>query len=61
MNTSLGNGQIKIVDLNGRIVFSQDSLLEGTISINATGLSTGVYLLQVSNQDVSETTKLIIK
>ena len=61
MRTNLGAGQIQIMDLNGRVVFSQDNLLEGTININANGLSTGVYLLQVSNQDVSEATKLIIK
>ena len=61
MNTNLENEQIKIIDLNGRIMFSHDSLLEGAININASGLSSGVYLLQVYNQDVSGTRKLIIK
>ena len=61
MTTNLGEGQIQILDINGRVVFAQDNLLEGTININASELATGVYLLQVSNQTISETTKLIIK
>ena len=61
MTTNLGEGQIQILDINGRVVFAQDNLLEGTININASELATGMYLLQVSNQTISETTKLIIK
>ena len=61
MTTNLREGQIQILDINGRVVFAQDNLLEGTININASELATGVYLLQVSNQTISETTKLIIK
>ena len=61
MNTSLGEGQVDIIDLNGRVVFTQNNLLEEVINIDAGELSSGVYLLQVSNDSVSETTKLIIK
>ena len=61
METGLGQGHIDIIDLNGRVVFTQNSLLEGVININASELSNGVYLLQVSNDTVSETTKLVIK
>ena len=60
MKTNLGDGQINIIDLNGRIVFSQERLLEGVLSININGLSKGVYLLEVSKGTVSETKKLII-
>ena len=61
MRTSLGEGQIQIIDLNGRIVFTQENLLEGVISVNSNGLSSGVYLIEVSNETISETKKLIIR
>lgn len=61
MTASLGEGQVQIIDLNGRVVFSQDMLLEGTLNVNASDLSQGVYLIQVANQTVSETAKLIIR
>ena len=61
MKSNLGEGKVQIIDLNGRVVFTQNNLLEGTINIDAEGLSTGVYLLEVSNATVSEATKLIIK
>ena len=61
MKANLGEGQVEIIDLNGRIVFTQNSLLEGVLNVDADELSNGVYLLQVSNDMLSETTKLIIK
>ena len=61
MKANLGEGQVEIIDLNGRIVFTQNSLLEGVLNVDAGELSNGVYLLQVSNDMLSETTKLIIK
>jgi len=61
MTSSLGEGQVQIIDLNGRVVFSQEMLLEGTLNVNASGLSRGVYLVQVSNATVSDTAKLIIR
>lgn len=61
MDRSLGDGKIQIIDLNGRIVFSQEMFLEGTLNINAGDLANGVYLIKVANQSISETTKLIIR
>lgn len=61
MRASLGEGKVQIVDLNGRVVFSQESTLEGTVSIDASGLAKGIYLIQVANDTVSQTEKLIIK
>lgn len=61
MTTSLGEGQVQIIDLNGRVVFAQDARLEGAMNIDASGLAKGVYLVQVANQTVSETAKLIIR
>ena len=61
LRSSLGEGQVQIIDLNGRVVFTQDMLLEGTLNVNASGLSRGVYLVQLSNATVSNTAKLIIR
>lgn len=61
MVNSLGEGQIQIVDLNGRVVFAQEARLEGSVNIDASGLAKGVYLVQVANQAISETAKLIIR
>jgi len=61
ITSGLGEGQVQIIDLNGRVVFSQDMLLEGTLNVNASGLSQGVYVVQVSNATVSDTAKLIIR
>ena len=61
MTSSLGEGTIRIFDLNGRKVFDQNATLEGGLNINASELSRGVYLLQIATGTVSETTKLIIR
>ena len=61
MKNDLGEGKVSILDFNGRVVFTQNSLLEGAISINAEGLANGVYLLEVSTKTISETVKLIIR
>ena len=61
MTAGLGEGQVQIIDLNGRVVFTQDSLLDGNVNVDASGLSNGVYLVKVSNGKVSETEKLIIR
>ena len=58
---SLGEGQISIFDLNGRKVFEQNELLEGSLNVNASNLSRGVYLMQLQTATISETTKLIIR
>ena len=61
MTSSLGEGTIRIFDLNGRKVFDQNATLEGGLNINASELSRGVYLLQIATGTISETTKLIIR
>ncbi len=59
--TSLGNGTVKVFDLNGRVVYTKDALLEGSVNVEAQGLSTGVYLLQIQSDQITETVKLIIE
>lgn len=56
-----GEGSVKIIDINGRVVFTQDVTLEGTVRVQAEGLATGIYLLQVQSATATETTKLIIE
>lgn len=58
---SQGEGTVRIIDINGRIVFTQDTLLQGTVRLQAEGLATGIYLLQVESANATQTTKIIIE
>ena len=59
--TPQGAGTVKIVDINGRTVYSKDVVLQDTVRLQAEGLATGIYLLQVQTDLGTETTKLIIE
>ncbi|MFD2563937.1 T9SS-dependent M36 family metallopeptidase [Aquimarina rubra] len=64
INVSKGFGEsnLRIVDINGRIVFEQDILLNSSYSINAQNLGTGIYLLQILTKEGSRyTTKIAIQ
>jgi hypothetical protein len=56
-----GDVTISIVDLNGRKVFTQEVELQSSVNINAEGLKTGVYILQINGNNYTHTAKLIIK
>lgn len=56
----VGEATISIFDMNGRKVFNQTVELQQSATINATGLNTGIYLMQIESEDRSQTTKLII-
>ena len=56
-----GDVTISIVDLNGRKVFTQEAELQSSVNINAEGLKTGVYILQINGNNYTHTAKLIIK
>ncbi len=58
---TLGEGQVRIYDINGREVYKQDATLQGTISVNAEGLSTGVYIMNITSDSNTITKKLIIE
>lgn len=60
VGTNVGEGTIKVFDINGREVFSSTETLEGIVRIQATGLATGIYLLQIQNETVFQTTNIII-
>lgn len=56
----ISDATIAIYDMNGRKVFSQKVELHQTATINASGLNTGIYVMQIDGDNRSQTTKLII-
>ncbi len=63
ISRGLGETTIRIVDMNGRIVFDEDIFLNGSHSINANNLRTGIYLLQIMTREGNNrfTTKIVIE
>lgn len=59
--TPQGPGTVRIIDINGRVVLSNDVVLDGTVRMQADGLATGIYLLQIQTETATQTTKLIIE
>ncbi len=55
-----GDINISIFDVHGRKVFSQQTELHTIANINANGLKTGIYLIQIDAENYSQTAKLII-
>ncbi|PHQ31075.1 T9SS-dependent M36 family metallopeptidase [Leeuwenhoekiella nanhaiensis] len=60
INGNFGEGNITVFDLSGRKVLTQKHVLSDQIEINTSSLSQGVYILQVKNDKVSASRKLII-
>ncbi len=58
---TFGEGQISIYDINGREVYNKPATLEGSVSVSATGLSRGVYIMNITSDSNSYTSKLIIE
>ncbi|MBA3985072.1 MAG: M36 family metallopeptidase, partial [Flavobacteriales bacterium] len=56
-----GASTVSIFDINGRKVFSQDVSMSGTVNIQAEGLKTGIYIMEISGDDYTHNAKLIIK
>ncbi len=56
----VGEATISIFDMNGRKVFNQTVELHQNATVNASGLTSGIYLMQIEGADRSQTTKLII-
>ncbi len=62
ISQAFGESTIRIADINGRIVFEKDILLNSSYNIDATDISAGVYLLQLSTQSGKYfTTKIVIR
>ena len=58
---SLGNGQVRIYDMNGRLIYNKSVELQGNVSINAIGLSKGVYVMNITSDSGNYISKLIIE
>ncbi|WGF93728.1 T9SS-dependent M36 family metallopeptidase [Aequorivita marisscotiae] len=56
----VGETTVSIFDMNGRKVFTQQLELHTSANVNASQLNAGIYLMQISSGDRSQTTKLII-
>lgn len=56
----VGDATISIFDMNGRKVFNQKIELHQAATINASGLTSGIYLMEIEGAGRSQTTKLII-
>ena len=55
----LGNVTITLIDINGRVVMSQESDLLNTVILNTSTLKTGVYLLNIKGDTVNYNEKII--
>ncbi|GHC42868.1 T9SS-dependent M36 family metallopeptidase [Ulvibacter litoralis] len=56
-----GDVTVSIVDLNGRVVFTQNVELHTSVNINAENLNTGIYVVQIEGVNYAHTAKLIIE
>jgi extracellular elastinolytic metalloproteinase len=56
-----GDALISIYDINGREVYSQNVQFNTTVNIQAKGLTTGIYIIQIDGVNYLHTAKLIIK
>ena len=55
-----GATRVKLIDLNGRIVFEGNYNFENKINVNLQSISSGVYILNLNNNGVIYNHKLII-
>lgn len=53
--------QISIMDIHGKVLFSMDVDHENSISVRTEELPTGIYLINLRGDRISETQKLIIE
>ncbi|MCP4911153.1 MAG: T9SS type A sorting domain-containing protein [Bacteroidetes bacterium] len=52
-------GQVVLTDISGRMVY--ESEINGNHQINTSGFNTGMYFITVSNSQLKETSRLIVK
>jgi hypothetical protein len=57
----VGNATISILDLNGRVVYSQETEMNNTVNVSAENLTSGIYMIQIKSANFSQTSKLIIQ
>lgn len=57
----MGDSTISIYDINGRVVFTQNVLMNGTINVQAGSLKIGVYIINIEGENYTHNAKLIIR
>lgn len=58
-NTS-GETQVKVMDINGRVVLSKNVSSQSVCEINTSSLQSGTYFVTVNNNEFSKTEKLVV-
>ncbi|MEZ4857566.1 MAG: T9SS-dependent M36 family metallopeptidase [Flavobacteriaceae bacterium] len=58
---NLGKTTIAIVDMNGRVVYTETLTLGNAASIDASNLSGGIYMVTIDGDNYNHTSKLIIR
>lgn len=58
---NVGDVNIQITDMNGRVVFNENRFLDDTVNIDAQNLSAGVYIVNIDGGNYVHTAKVIIR
>lgn len=58
---ALGEVSVAIYDLNGRKVFTEETVLNNIATLQVASLQAGVYVLEISNSNYTFTTKLVLE
>ncbi len=56
---NLGNVLVSLIDINGRVVLQKRLDLLGTVSLNTTGLQSGLYILNIKGASINYNEKII--
>ena len=56
-----GDSTVTVYDINGRAVFNREVIMNGTVSIQAGNLKSGIYILEIKGKDYTHNAKLIIR
>ena len=58
---NVGDVNIQITDMNGRVVFNENRFLDDTVNIDAQNLSAGIYIVNINGGNYIHTAKVIIR
>jgi len=56
-----GESKIRVYDLNGRLIFSQEKTMAETVDLNLSNLSSGLYTLKILSQGYSYNKKFFVE
>ena len=57
---AVADAQLTVTDMNGKVVYALDGTHNGTIEVNVSGWSAGVYFVNLRNNDTVVTKKLVV-